>query len=149
MQPKVHEGRNIKKLREMLGIKQEALAIQLGEDWTQKKVSLLEQKEQVEIPVLERVAAVLNIPIEVIQNFDEDKAIQFINNTINNNNSDHAIMYGAALYNSFSNLNPTEKWLEALEEVKKLNAEKIELYERMLADKDLMIQRLEIVLNKS
>mgnify|MGYP001551983140 CR=1 FL=1 len=45
--PKVHEGRNIKRFREMLGIKQEALAAGLGEDWTQKKVSLLEQKETI------------------------------------------------------------------------------------------------------
>ncbi len=29
----------------MLGIKQEALAFELGDDWNQKKVSLLEQKE--------------------------------------------------------------------------------------------------------
>ena len=29
----------------MLGIKQDALAFDLGEDWNQKKISLLEQKE--------------------------------------------------------------------------------------------------------
>ncbi|WP_243630223.1 hypothetical protein [Taibaiella soli] len=44
----LHGGRNIKRFREMLGIKQEALAFELGDDWTQKKVSLLEQKESVE-----------------------------------------------------------------------------------------------------
>ncbi len=38
---KVHEGRNIKRFREMLGIKQEALAAGLGEDWTQKKIFLI------------------------------------------------------------------------------------------------------------
>jgi len=31
---KIHQGRNIKRFREMLGIKQEAFAIELGEDWT-------------------------------------------------------------------------------------------------------------------
>ena len=30
--PKVHEGRNVKRFREMLGVKQEALAASLGED---------------------------------------------------------------------------------------------------------------------
>ena len=41
---KIHQGRNIKRFREMLGIKQDALAYELGEDWNQKKISLLEQK---------------------------------------------------------------------------------------------------------
>lgn len=42
---KIHQGRNIKRFREMLGIKQDALTYELGEDWNQKKISLLEQKE--------------------------------------------------------------------------------------------------------
>lgn len=37
---KIHEGRNVKRLREMLGIKQDALAHELCEDWNQNKVSL-------------------------------------------------------------------------------------------------------------
>jgi DNA-binding XRE family transcriptional regulator len=37
MDHKIHEGRNVKRFREMLGIKQESLAAELGEDWTQKK----------------------------------------------------------------------------------------------------------------
>ncbi|HEV7378465.1 MAG TPA: XRE family transcriptional regulator, partial [Dyadobacter sp.] len=44
----IHHGRNIRRFREMLGLKQEGLAYELGEDWTQKRVSLLEQKEVVE-----------------------------------------------------------------------------------------------------
>ena len=32
--PKVHKGRKVKRFREMLGIKQDALAPELGEDWT-------------------------------------------------------------------------------------------------------------------
>lgn len=31
-QKKIHQGRNIKRFREMLGIKQEALAFELGDD---------------------------------------------------------------------------------------------------------------------
>jgi hypothetical protein len=40
----IHQGRNVKRFREMLGIKQEALAYELGSDWNQNKISLLEQK---------------------------------------------------------------------------------------------------------
>ena len=44
----IHEGRNVKRFREMLGIKQDALAADLGNDWNQQKISLLEQKETIE-----------------------------------------------------------------------------------------------------
>ena len=40
----------------MLGIKQEALALDLGEDWNQKKISLLEQKETIENQLLEKIS---------------------------------------------------------------------------------------------
>ena len=39
----------------MLGIKQEALALELGDDWNQRKISLLEQKETIEPELLEQV----------------------------------------------------------------------------------------------
>ena len=39
----VHEGKNIKRIREILGIKQDALAIELG--LSQQAISQLEQKE--------------------------------------------------------------------------------------------------------
>ena len=70
----IHEGRNIKRIREMLGIKQDALAGELGDDWNQKKISLLEQKESIEPPLLEEVARALKVPVEAIKNFDEEKA---------------------------------------------------------------------------
>jgi transcriptional regulator with XRE-family HTH domain len=48
----IHQGRNIKRFREMLGLKQEALAYALGEEWSQKRVSLLEQREVIEDDIL-------------------------------------------------------------------------------------------------
>lgn len=56
---KVHHGRNIKRLREMLGVKQEFIANELN--MTQQAISKLEQKEEVEDEVLEKVAKVLNV----------------------------------------------------------------------------------------
>ena len=40
----VHQGHNVKRIREILGIKQDALAIKLG--LSQQAVSQLEQKEK-------------------------------------------------------------------------------------------------------
>ena len=51
MEKTIHHGRNVKRFREMLGIKQEGLAIELGEDWNQKKISQLGQKEIIEEPL--------------------------------------------------------------------------------------------------
>ena len=45
MEKTIHQGRNVKRFREMLGIKQEAMAFDLGDDWSQRKISMLEQKE--------------------------------------------------------------------------------------------------------
>lgn len=116
MSDKIHHGRNIKRFREMMGIKQEALAFELGEDWSQKKISLLEQKEEVEEKLIRQVAEILKVPSEAIKNFDEEKAINVISNTFNDN---------SAVVNNNPIFNPIEKWVEALEENKKL-------YERLL-----------------
>ncbi|MDB5232044.1 MAG: transcriptional regulator, partial [Chitinophagaceae bacterium] len=62
MEKTIHQGRNVKRFREMWGIKQEALALELGEDWNQRKVSLLEQKEVIEPELLEQIAKVLKVP---------------------------------------------------------------------------------------
>ncbi|MEJ5055096.1 helix-turn-helix domain-containing protein [Sphingobacterium sp. MYb382] len=78
---KIHQGRNIKRFREMLGIKQEFLAFELGDNWSQKKVSLLEQKEAVEIGILQHIATILKIPFQAIENFNEEQAIGIISNT--------------------------------------------------------------------
>ncbi|MGG7468199.1 helix-turn-helix transcriptional regulator [Chryseobacterium arthrosphaerae] len=131
---KIHQGRNIKRFREMLGIKQEALAFDLGEDWNQKKISLLEQKETVEDPLLKKISAVLKIPVEAFQNFDEEEAVNVIANTF----GDHSIGYQ-------KNDNPI---FNPIEQVLKLHEEKIALYERMLKEKDEMMARLEQLIQK-
>ena len=107
----IHEGRNVKRIREMLGIKQDALANDLG--LSQQAISQLEQKEALDKDMLEKIAAVLKVPVEAIKSFDEEKAIFNIQN-MNDNSS---------IYQN--NFNPIEKWIAALEENKKL-------YERLL-----------------
>lgn len=135
--PRIHEGRNLKRFREMLGIKQDFLAFELGEDWNQQKISLLEQKEKIDSNILEQVSAILKIPAEAIRNFDEDQAINIISNTFHDSsfvNHD----------SSFVNLGNTNTFnINPLAELRKLHEEKMELYERMLKEKDEMMGRLE------
>ena len=128
--PKIHEGRNLKRFREMLGIKQDFLAFELGEEWNQQKISLLEQKEKIDADILEQVSAILKIPAEAIRNFDEEKAVNIITNTYHDHANDNSFNQGT-IY-----LNPIEKIIQ-------LHEEKIGLYERMLKEKDEMMGRLE------
>lgn len=131
---KIHQGRNIKRFREMLGIKQEALAFDLGEDWNQKKISLLEQKETIEEDILEKISQILQIPVEAIENMDEEQAVNIIANTFNN----------SPLLNG-TNVNST---IYPLDKLIQLHEEKIALYERMLKEKDEMMARLEQLIQK-
>jgi transcriptional regulator with XRE-family HTH domain len=83
----IHQGRNVKRFREMLGIKQEALAFELGDDWSQKKVSLLESKETIDPALLQLLSGALKIPVEAFENFDEEQAVNVICNTFTSNDT--------------------------------------------------------------
>jgi transcriptional regulator with XRE-family HTH domain len=134
MEQKIHQGRNVKRFREMLGVKQEALAYDLGEDWNQKKISMLEQKDVIEDNLLQQISASLKIPVEAFKNFDEEQAINIISNTFHDTQ-------GLINYNPTFHNNPIDKLIQ-------LHEEKIALYERMLHEKDEMMARLEKLINK-
>ena len=129
MEKTIHQGRNIRRFREMLGLKQEGLATELGDDWSQKKISLLEQKEAIDQDILEQVAKVLKVPVEAIKNFDREQVIHNMNNNFHDN----------AIQNQF---NPLEKIIE-LYEIKIVS-----LYERLLQSQKERIELLERMLNE-
>jgi len=130
----IHEGRNVKRIREILGIKQDVLASELG--LSQQAISQLEQKEKIDGKILADVAKVLKVPVEAIKNMTDDSAANFIS-TFNDNSTSHVI----ANYGTY-NFNPLDKYVEQVEENKKLyeallksEREKIVLLEKMLAKK--------------
>ncbi len=122
-----HHGRNIKRFREMLGIKQEALADMLGSDWSQKKVSMLESKEQIEESIMQEVAQVLKVPVQAIQHFNEEKAFNVISNTFNDHSANN--MHYQCTFN------PIDKLIEVYDALLKSERERIALLERMLGEK--------------
>ncbi len=134
MEKTIHHGRNIKRFREMLGIKQDALAAELGDDWDQVKVSRLEAKEEVEDKLLEQLAGVLKVPVEAFKNFDEEAAVNIISNTFH----EHAFIGNKS---SPISINPIEKLIETMEENKKL-------YEELLKAKDEQIELLKGIKGK-
>ncbi len=123
----VHEGRNVKRIREILGIKQDALAFDLG--LSQQAISQLEQKEALDVEMLGKIAAVLKVPVDSIKNFDEQAAINIISTTFNSHDNSTSLAYQS----SFT-FNPIDKI--------------VELYERMLKDKDEMIEKLDSLLKE-
>lgn len=68
---------------------------------------MLEQKDVIEISLLKQISNSLKIPVEAFQNFDEEQAVNIISKTFNDQSS----------YNYYPtfNVNPVEKWIEALQ----------------------------------
>jgi transcriptional regulator with XRE-family HTH domain len=126
----VHHGRNLKRIREIQGIKQEALAIELGEDWNQKKISLLEGKEVIDDHLLDQVAKALKVSPEAIKNFNEDSIFHNISNVFH----DHAMLINCQF-------NPIEKYIEMVER-------NTELYERLLKTEREKLELMERMLNE-
>ncbi|XZF16573.1 helix-turn-helix domain-containing protein [Chitinophagaceae bacterium MMS25-I14] len=134
-----HHGRNVKRLREILGIKQEALAIELGKEWSQKKISALESKAQIDEDLLERIAGVFKVPVETIKDYNDEMTIYNIQNNYEGANaSSSTVSNGENTLATFHEctFNPFDKMLELMEENKKL-------YERLLQEKDMAIAKLE------
>jgi transcriptional regulator with XRE-family HTH domain len=132
-----HLGRKIGRIREMLGVKQETLAEKLG--ISQQAVSKIEQSEQVEDTTLERVADALGVSGEAIKNFSEEAVIYNIQNNYEGSSLNMSPNYQQ---NTHCTFNPIDKWLEAMEENKKLyealltsEREKVAMLERMLGEK--------------
>lgn len=118
----------------MLGIKQEALAFDLGNDWNQKKSSMLEQEDVIVEDMLRQISNALKIPVEAFQNFDEEQAINIISNTFDNCQQPASVFYNSTI--------------NQIDQLVKLHEEKIALYERMLKEKEEMMVRLEKLISR-
>jgi transcriptional regulator with XRE-family HTH domain len=128
-----HIGRNISRIRELKGIKQEALAVAIG--ISQQSVSHIEASETVDEEKLAEVAKALGVSADAIKNFTEENVINYFNNFYDNSASN-----GQGAFSPVFNFNPLDKLVESYEENKKL-------YERLVqAEKD-KVEYLEKLLN--
>lgn len=108
-----HIGRKISRIRELRGIKQESLAMELGV--SQQTVSRMESSAVVEEELLERVAKILGISADAIKNFNEEAVFNIISNTF----SSHDASTLNAI-NAQPTFNPIDKLVELFEENKNL-----------------------------
>ncbi len=74
--PAMHIGRNIRKVRELLEVKQESLAELLKV--SQQTISKIEQTEYLTDKAIERIANALNIPATVIVHFSEQAIVEYL-----------------------------------------------------------------------
>ena len=126
-----HIGRKISRIRELRGMKQEALAIELGV--SQQTVSNIEKSAAIEADLLTQVAEILGVTSEAIENFSEEAVFNYFNNFHDNSGA------GAYSTNPTYTFNPTDKLIEAYEENKKL-------YERLLEAEKSKVEYLERLL---
>ena len=122
-----HVGRNLQRIRVYLGMKQEALAADLGVN--QQVISKIEKQEEIEEGFLKRIAEVLGISEEVIKDFDVEKTIFNINH---HNYKDANISEGATTYAIVQQINPLEKIVELYERMLKSEQDKIEILKKYM-----------------
>lgn len=120
--PKNHIGRKISRIRELRGMKQDALAFELGV--SQQTVSNIENSAAVEADILAQVAKILGVSKEAIENFSEEAVFNIINNTFQDNSSNNN--------NYLCTVNPVEKMVELYERLVQAEKAKVEYLERLL-----------------
>lgn len=72
----MHIGRNISKIRELLGIKQETLAFNLK--ISQQTISKIEQTAHLRDNTIDRIANALGVKANLILNYNEKAVLDFI-----------------------------------------------------------------------
>lgn len=126
-----HHGQNVKRIREILGIKQEVLAHAL--DISQQSISQIEKKEILEKETLEKLAKAMNVSQESIENFSEEAAINIIATTFNSHDNSTSIAYNSTL-----NFNPVEKIIELYERLLAVEKEKNELLQQLQSKQQVL-----------
>lgn len=119
-----HIGRNISRIRELRGIKQDALAFDLG--ISQQSVSSMEKSEMVDDARLEEVARVLGVTAEAIKNFSEENMINYFNSFYDNSAPQ-------STFGNVYNFNPIDKIIELYDKLVQAEKDKVEYLEKLLS----------------
>ena len=124
-----HIGKKICRIRELRGIKQETLAMELG--ISQQSVSKIEKSETIDTNLLVRLSIILGVTPEGIENFDEQKVLNIINNTNQNNSLDNSTLLTSTT-NQPHTYNTDDKIIELYERFLEVEKSKVELLEKLL-----------------
>ena len=138
---RVHQGANVGKIRRYEGMKQITLANELGV--SQQFVSQLEQQKVIGKDYMEKIASILKVAPEVIENMAETPmSVVIENNNFENGSNNSGIGYvNENEVNDNRIIHPVEKIIE-------LTKENASLYERMMANEKEKVALLEKLLNE-
>lgn len=125
---KSNHGANVRRWREWRNMNQDVLAEQIG--ISQATLCGYEKKEKLDPELLEKIATALNIPVEAITEVEGGTAINIISGPFHDSST------SISSNNYYPTFNPMDKILE-------LSEEKNALYERMLKEKDRVIEMLQ------
>lgn len=124
-----HIGRNISRLRELRGIKQDALAFAIGV--SQQTISNIENSETVDEDKLQLIATELGVSVEAIKNFSEENVVNYFNNFYDNSFTNSQGTFGA----THCTFNPLNKVIELYERLVEVEKEKVAYLEKLLQNK--------------
>jgi len=122
-----HIGRNISRIRELRGMKQEALAQAIGTN--QQAISGIEGSETIDDSKLSKIAEALGVTVEAIESFSEENVFNYFNTfneSVSNSNFGH---------NNICNFNPLDKVIELYERLVQAEKDKVEYLEKLLKGK--------------
>lgn len=87
----MHIGHNIKRIREIQGIKQEAFGQLCRNRYSQQRISDFENMVALDEPLLNELASALGVTPEFVKSFKEENVIYNIQNNNNSTFSEHSV----------------------------------------------------------
>jgi len=121
-----HIGRNISRIRELRGMKQEALAQAIGTN--QQAISGIEGSEEIDDKKLVEIAKALGVTTEAIKSFSEENVFNYFNTF-------HESVSGSFITNNSCTFNPLDKVVELYERLVQAEKDKNEYLEKLYKGK--------------
>ncbi|OXA88701.1 helix-turn-helix domain-containing protein [Flavobacterium hercynium] len=125
-----HIGRNISRIRELRGMKQEALAEAMGV--SQQTVSILEGSDEIEEQRLAQIARALGVNVEALENFTEESVFNYFNTFYDNSTAGNGMFSNHPTHCTF---NPLDKVVELYERLVKSEKDRADALDKLLKAK--------------
>jgi|SRR5690606_12803223 len=136
---KIHEGKNVKRIREIMGMKQDALGQKCANKLDQRRISEYENMWTIPEPTLQELADALGVTVEFIRSFNEEKAIYYIQHNQDTSKQNSLNHFPTITYEAD---NKIEALLEKLLEDDKIKTQAIVDLTKVVADLAAEVRKL-------